>query len=263
MALRSRGSRPQNARVLRAVSFAFWAFFVLSLPFFFAGALVVFLLTVAFDRRRVLTHLYSCFWASCYVRVNPLWKCRVEGREKLPWRGAAVIVANHLSMVDILVLYGLYRPFKWVSKAELFKVPIMGWNMALNGYVRLTRGDRESIRTMMEECRRHLGRGSPLLIFPEGTRSQDGKLQAFKDGAFRLAMDAKVPLVPVAIRGTHETLPKHGLVMRERMDARVTVLDPLDPSRFESTAALRDAARAAIAEAIGQPVGVPRAPARR
>jgi 1-acyl-sn-glycerol-3-phosphate acyltransferase len=65
-------------------------------------------------------------------------------------------------------------------------------------------------------------------------------------------MEAKVPVIPVAIRGTYETLPKHGLVLRQHMDARVQVLDPLDPARFENAAALRDAARAAIARAIGQ-----------
>ena len=238
--------------MLRIFSFAYWAFFVLSLPLFFAVALVIFLLTFAFDRRRVAFHLFSCFWGSCYIYANPIWRARVIGREKLPWRGAAVIVANHLSILDILVLYGLFRPFKWVAKAELFKVPIVGWNMALNDYVRIQRGERHSIRTMMDDCRRHLANGSPLLIFAEGTRSPDGNLQAFKDGAFRLAMDAKVPLIPVAVRGTHETLPKHGLVLRQRMNAQITVLDPLDPSRFRGSAELREAARAAIAEALGQ-----------
>jgi 1-acyl-sn-glycerol-3-phosphate acyltransferase len=250
--LRAAGRRFQNASVLRVFTIAYWAFFVLTLPLFFTVALALFLVTLPFDRRRVVLHLYSCFWASFYVYANPLWRARIQGRQKLPWRGSAVIVANHLSLVDILVLYGLYRPFKWVSKAENFKVPMVGWNMTLNDCVRLTRGDRESIRAMMSHCRRHLARGSPLLIFPEGTRSRDGRLQPFKDGAFRLAMEAKVPVIPVAIRGTYETLPKHGLVLRQHMDARVQVLDPLDPARFENAAALRDAARAAIARAIGQ-----------
>ncbi len=261
--MRAAGQRFQNAPVLRVFTIAYWAFFVLTLPLFFAVALALFLVTLPFDRRRVALHLYSCFWASFYVYANPLWRARIQGRQKVPWRGAAVIVANHLSLVDILVLYGLYRPFKWVSKAELFKVPAVGWNMVLNDYVRLRRGDRESIRAMMKHCRRHLARGSPILIFPEGTRSRDGKLQPFKDGAFRLAMEAKVPIIPVAMRGTYETLPKHGLVLRQHMDARVLVLDPLDPARFESVAALRDAARAAIARAIGQEETPPVAEAAR
>jgi 1-acyl-sn-glycerol-3-phosphate acyltransferase len=242
--------------VLRAFSCIYWVFVVATMPVFLLVALAVFVVTWPFDRRRVALHLFSCFWASFYVYANPLWRARFERRDLVPWRGPAVLVANHLSLVDILVLYGLYRPFKWVSKAEVFKVPFVGWNMVLNDYVRLRRGDRESIRAMMEHCRRHLARGSPVLMFPEGTRSQDGRLQGFKDGAFRLAFEARVPVIPIALRGTHETVPKHGLVLRQRMDARVQVLEPLDPGRFADAGALRDAARAAIAHATGQDAAV-------
>ena len=139
--------------MLRFFTYVYWVFVALTMPLFFLVALLIFLLTWPFDRRRVALHMWSCFWASFYIYANPLWRARIAGREKLPWRGPAVIVANHLSLVDILVLYGLYRPFKWVSKAELFKVPFVGWNMVLNDYVRLVRGDRESIRAMMLRCR--------------------------------------------------------------------------------------------------------------
>jgi 1-acyl-sn-glycerol-3-phosphate acyltransferase len=242
----------QNARVLRAFSLLYWAFVLLTMPVFFAVAVAIALVTFPFDRRRAALHLFSCFWASFYVYANPLWRSRVVGREKLPWRGPAVIVSNHLSIVDILVLYGLYRPFKWVSKVEIFKIPVVGWNMTLNDYVCLARGDRDSIRKMADHIRRHLARGSPVLIFPEGTRSPDGVLQVFRDGAFKLARDAGVPVIPVAVRGTAASLPKHGIVLRQRMDARVEVLDPLDPREFPSTSALREAARQAIARSSGQ-----------
>src|SRR5689334_21481662 len=169
--------------VIQAFSIVYWAFLALTMPLFFLVALVLFVVTSPFDRGRVALHMWSCFWASFYIYANPLWRVRITGREKLPWRGPAVIVANHLSLVDILVLYGLYRPFKWVSKAEIFKVPFVGWNMVLNDYVRLLRGDRDSIRAMMKASIAHLRRGSPLLIFPEGTRSKTGELQAFRDGA--------------------------------------------------------------------------------
>jgi 1-acyl-sn-glycerol-3-phosphate acyltransferase len=238
-------------RVLRAFTVGYWIFVCVTMPLFFVVALAIFLLTVAFDRRLIALHRFSCFWASCYVYCNPLWRSRVIGREKLPQRGPAVLVANHQSLVDILVLYGLYRPFKWVSKAELFRVPVVGWNMVLNDYVRVRRGDRESIRAMMEHCRRHLARGSPVLIFPEGTRTATGALQPFKDGAFRLAHETGVPLIPIAVRGTFDTLPKHGLILRQRMDAVVQVLDPIDPRAYPDAGALRHASRAAIAAALG------------
>lgn len=233
--------------LLRAFSIAYWAYALVTMPVLFLGAVVVWAVTLPFDRRRVVLHLYSCLWASLYVWPNPLWRVRVLGREKLPWSGPAVLVANHLSLVDILVCYGLFRPFKWVAKAELFRVPIVGWNMWLNDYVRVLRGDRESIKQMMAHCRRHLAAGTPVLLFPEGTRSRDGQLQAFKDGAFRLASEAGCPIVPIAITGTFDALPKTGLVLRDRAAIGVRVLDPLDPAAFESVDALRDAARAAIA----------------
>jgi 1-acyl-sn-glycerol-3-phosphate acyltransferase len=97
---------------------------------------------------------------------------------------------------------------------------------------------------MMAHCRRHLARGTPILLFPEGTRALDGRLQRFKDGAFKLAWEAKVPVYPVVMTGTYEALPKHGLVLRGRMEARVEVLDPLRPEDFSGPDALRDATRA-------------------
>lgn len=236
--------------VLTVFSLAYWAFVVVTMPLLFLGALAVFLATALVDRRRVALHLYSCAWATFYEVMNPLWRATVEGREKLPWSGAAVLVANHLSLLDILVLYGLFRPFKWVSKAELFRVPVIGWNMAMNDYVRVRRGDAESVRRMLEHCRRHLDRGTPVLIFPEGTRSRDGHLQRFKDGAFRLALDAGCPVVPIAVSGTYDSLPKTGIVLRRGMQARVRVLDPISPAAHPSVDALRDAAREAIAAAL-------------
>lgn len=236
--------------MLAVFSYLYWAFIFVTFPPLFVVALVLFLVTAPFDRRRVALHLWTCAWASFYVYANPLWRSRVEGRDRLPWRGPAVIVANHLSLVDTLVLFGLYRPFKWVSKSSVFKVPLLGWNMSLNGYVPITRGSPDSVRRMLARCRALLEMGCPILFHPEGTRSPDGRLQPFKDGAFRLARDAGVPVIPVALVGTHESLPKHGMVLRQRMDARVRVLAPLDPAAYESVASLRDAARAAIAREL-------------
>lgn len=239
--------------MLKAFSIAFWTFAVLTMPAFFLVAIVIRVLTFPFDRRRIVQHLWSCVWGQFYVWTNPLWRNRVSGREKLPWDGAAVLVANHASIIDIVVLYALYRPFKWVAKAELMRTPFIGWNMHLNDYVSVRRGDRESIVKMMNDCRRHLAAGSPLMIFPEGTRSSTGEMGAFKDGAFKLAREAGCPVFPIALRGTGESMPKHGIVMRKRMDAFVQVLDPLDSREYPTNEALREAARARIAAALAKP----------
>jgi 1-acyl-sn-glycerol-3-phosphate acyltransferase len=233
---------------VRAVSLAYWTLIAVTCPVFFVGALIVFALTAPFDRRRVALHLYSSAWATFYVRVNPLWTVHVEGRERLPRHGAAVLVANHASLIDILVLFDLFRPYKWVSKASNFKLPFVGWNMRLNDYVPLLRGDRESVLAMLDHCARHLDAGSPILMFPEGTRSPDGALKAFKDGAFDLAVAHGVPVIPIAVLGTAEALPKHGLVLEQHVDARIVVLEPIAPGN--DAAALRDTARERIAAAL-------------
>jgi 1-acyl-sn-glycerol-3-phosphate acyltransferase len=237
-------------RAVLAFSVAYWLFALVTMPPLFVGALAIFLVTLPFDRRRIVLHYFCCAWGALYVVANPLWRLHVEGREKLPWKAPAVLVANHLSLLDILVLYGLFRPFKWVSKAELFRVPIVGWVLFLNDYVRIWRGDPESVRKMLDHCLRHLRRGSPVLMFPEGTRSRDGRLQRFKDGAFRLALDAGCPVYPIVVTGTFEALPKTGLAIRGATRANVRVLDPIFPKDHPSVAALREAAREAIAAAL-------------
>jgi 1-acyl-sn-glycerol-3-phosphate acyltransferase len=232
------------------LSALFWAFFALSCIPLFALAVLVWLLSFPFDRNGRLLHLYSCFWAQLYFYVSPVWHLRVEGRERLPWHGAAVLVSNHASLADILVLFGLYRPFKWVSKASNFRLPFIGWNMRLNGYVPLVRGDPESIGRMMVASEAWLDRGVPVLLFPEGTRSTDGQMKTFKDGAFRLAMAKGCLLYPVVLSGTADVLPKHGLVLRQRADCRARVLEPLDPKAFgDDVAAFRDEVRARMVAA--------------
>lgn len=230
-----------------AFSVLFWTFFVTSCVVLFGVALLIYLVTWPFDRNRRVLHLFSCAWAQLYFYVNPFWRLRVTGREHLPWRGPAVLVANHLSLGDVLVLFGLYRPFKWVSKASVFKAPFLGWNMRLNGYVPLLRGDKESIARMMAQCEAWLDRGVPVLMFPEGTRSPDGTVKPFKDGAFRMAISRQVPIIPIAISGTDGALPKHGFILRESADCRVHVLPPIDVARFgEDLPALREHVRQVI-----------------
>lgn len=236
--------------MLRLLSYLYWTVIVVTCPVFFVGAVFVWLVTWPFDRRKVALHLFSSAWAVFYVRLNPLWRLRTIGRERLPWNGAAVLVANHASLIDILVLFDLFRPYKWVSKSEIFKVPVIGWNMRLNGYVPLVRGRGESVRRMMARCDELLEQGSPVLLFPEGRRTDDGTLQAFKNGAFELAVRHGVPVFPIAVHGTGSALPKHGLVLREQVRARVEVLEPLDPADHADLGALRDAARDVIARAL-------------
>ena len=128
----------------RVFSTLFWAFVAGSSIVLYPVAVMIWLLTVAFDRRLVVLHRFTCFWASLYTWFNPVWPVTLEGRDKIRPGTTYVMVANHLSLLDILVLFRLFRHFKWVSKIENFKVPLIGWNMSMNRYIKLRRGDREN-----------------------------------------------------------------------------------------------------------------------
>lgn len=230
-----------------AVSGAMYLLMVVTFPVGYLVAVLTRALTWPLDRDGRVLHLWTCAWAMFYVYANPLWRVRYSGRDRVPRRGPAVIVANHESHVDILVLFGLYRDFKYVSKESVFKVPFIGWNMRMNHYVALRRGERESVREMMARCDEILAGGGSLAIFPEGTRSRDGRLQPFKDGAFELALRHGATVVPVAIDGTYGSLPKHSRRLKRAMRARVDVLEVIDAREFADVAALREATRERIA----------------
>lgn len=219
----------------RIFSTAYWAFAFSSSAVMFVIALAVFMVTAPFDRRGMVLHQLTCFWASMYTWLHPSWFVTIEGREHVEPGQAYVIVSNHQSTLDILVLFRLFVHFKWVAKAESFLVPFIGWNMVLNRYVRLRRGDRRSVASMMKRAEQVLREGSSILIFPEGTRSRDGALQPFKHGAFTLAKRAEVPILPIVIEGTGNALPRRGFVSTGRHRFRMRVLPPIPYESFAAT----------------------------
>ena len=216
----------------RILSALFWAFLTVSSILLFPVAVVIWAVTAPFDRRLVVLHRFTCCWGSLYSWLNPVWPVTVIGREKIRPGRTYVMIANHQSLLDILVLFRLFVHFKWVSKIENFRVPCIGWNMTLNRYIRLRRGDRESVIQMMQVCERTLAEGSSIMLFPEGTRSMDGRLRSFKPGAFQIAQSARVPLLPIVLEGTGNALPKRGFVLQGRHDIRIRVLDEIPYAEF-------------------------------
>ena len=240
----------------RILSSLFWLFMVASSIILFPIALLLWATTVLFDRRLVLLHRFTCFWASLYTWLNPAWRVRIDGREKIAPDTAYVMVANHQSLLDILVLFRLFTHYKWVSKIENFRIPCIGWNMSLNRYIKLRRGDRDSVEQMMVACEQTLVEGSSILMFPEGTRSPDGRLKAFKHGAFTLAQRMQAPILPIIVEGTAEALPKRGFVLQGRHAIRIRVLDAIPYPRFAQlpVEALTEHVRAIMAAELTQAV---------
>jgi 1-acyl-sn-glycerol-3-phosphate acyltransferase len=221
-------------------SYGLWLVILVTCPILFVGALVLWAVTIPFDGRLRALHLYACAWASLYTYVFPYWTVRVRNRGRIRDGATYVLVANHQSLLDILVLFRLYKHFKWVSKESIFRVPFVGWNMTLNRYIAIRRGDRSDAQRMMAACGVALEGGSSIMIFPEGTRSPDGELHDFRHGAFTLALRHHVPVLPIVLDGTLDALPKHGLTLRARADIVIQVLEPIAPDAFTDAGALRD-----------------------
>ncbi len=165
------------------------------------------------------------------VAINPFWDFHVvrdgAGSVSLDPARAHLFVANHRSMADIFLACLLPWEVKFLSKESVFRIPLLGWLMRTAGDISLARGDKDSAREALEQMRRRLTDGASVIVFPEGTRSADGSLAPFREGAFRLALELSIDVVPLAIRGTETALPKHSLVFAPTT-ATVTVLAPVE-----------------------------------
>lgn len=211
----------------RFQSILYYLFFVISgIPLIIMVG-IIWILTVPFDKRLYFVHLITQFWSAFLFSIVPSWKVKVIGKEKIDNSRALVFVSNHQSEFDIIVVSKLCAHFKWVSKAEVFKVPIVGWNMKLNNYVQLKRGDRKSIMQMMEDCGAAIQNGSSVFIFPEGTRSTTGLMRNMASGAFALAQREKVGIQPIVINGTKGIMLKGDWKLNFKADLSLEVLDEI------------------------------------
>ncbi|MBN2349241.1 MAG: 1-acyl-sn-glycerol-3-phosphate acyltransferase [Bacteroidales bacterium] len=215
------------------ISIYVWLLFLLSSVVLLFPAFFVWLITFPFDRNHRILHQFTSWWAGLYILINPLWKVAIENPEKLDKKKTYIIISNHQSMLDTVVLFHIRSHFKWVSKIENFRLPIIGWVMRMNGYIQVIRGDKESAINMVNTCKKYLNYGVSVLIFPEGTRSINGNLGMFKEGAFRLAVDAQFPILPLLIDGTGENLPKKGLVFRNSNLMKICILDEIPVEYFQ------------------------------
>jgi 1-acyl-sn-glycerol-3-phosphate acyltransferase len=188
----------------------------------------VFACTAPFDPTRKVAGRFFRICGTMLVRLNPLWSVKVSGWKMPPGSGPYIVVANHQSIADIPAISYLPWEMKWLSKESNFKVPGLGWMMTMAGDIPLRRGERESAKSAMSRCKWYLDRGMSVMIFPEGTRSMDGEIKPFKDGAFRLALETGVPILPVCVAGTRHAIPKNSWVFGVKCQARIEVLPPIE-----------------------------------
>lgn len=215
------------------VNIVLWFAYFVIVVVFFLGALVIFVVTLPFDSNKRILHLYSCLWASMYLWCNPYWSLRKRGFQHVERDKAYVIVVNHQSIADILLVFNTFLPFKWVAKKAAFNLPFLGWNMRLNEYVPIERGDGESREKCLRACREWLAKGASVVFFPEGTRSKDGNLIPFKIGAFRLAVESGHDILPIVIRGSLHAIPIRSLLLHRKSRMSLEVLPPIPVHSYQ------------------------------
>ena len=229
-----------------------WAWFTTGLIIFvwLPMMLVLFAVTAPFDKGRYVVGRWFRIAAMMVAKTNPFWRFRTSGIRIDQPRRPYVVVANHESFADILLISHLPWEMKWMSKAEFFRIPIVGWEMRLAGDIPLRRGSPTSAGQAMSHAREVLRQRVSVMIFPEGTRSPTSDLLPFKEGAFRLAIKAGVPILPLAVAGTRTALPKHDWRFG-RAVAQVEVLPPVETSdlTLKDASELRDRVRGMIDQA--------------
>jgi 1-acyl-sn-glycerol-3-phosphate acyltransferase len=175
---------------------------------------VVAIVAVLFDRSGKKYHGVARLWSRVSLRVCGV-RVRVHGTEHLRPGQSYIYVSNHASMFDIpVVAAGIPDNIRIVYKRELEKVPVFGWGLRWSNYIGIDRGRSAEARRSLDEAIGKIRNGASVLLFGEGTRTSDGKLQPFKRGAFHLAVRAGVPVVPLTINGSYGIVPKHSLRIR-------------------------------------------------
>lgn len=204
---------------------------VLTLVLFLVMAFLAIIL-YPFDRKREIVHAQCFWWADAVTTLNPYWKIEINGLENIDRHKSYVVVLNHQSIADIVLMFKTKMQFKWVAKDSLFKIPVLGWNMMLARHIRLRRGDFTSIKKIYREAGEWLRRGVSVAFFPEGKRSETVEMGKFQNGAFKLAIKEKVPILPIVIKGTQNAIPKGSWRFTTRVSCLISVRPPIDTSGF-------------------------------
>jgi 1-acyl-sn-glycerol-3-phosphate acyltransferase len=202
-----------------------------------------------FSRSGNTAHKVAHVWAKSIIAFSGV-KVTVTGLKNIHPEKSYIYMCNHQSNFDIPVLLAfLAVQFRWLAKAELFKIPVFGQGMRGAGYISIDRSNQASAFESISEAARKIKNGVSVMIFPEGTRSKDGKIKAFKKGGFVLAVDSGVPIVPVILKGTYAIMPK-GRLRINPGPVDLEIQKPIETCGYtrESKAVLMDRVKAVMCE---------------
>lgn len=213
------------------LSALYYLFLVFLCTFFMILSLVALVICYPFDRGRRVVHALTCIMVRIFFFVPPGWRHRLVGAEQIDRKAQYVVVANHNAMIDIPSLYYLPLNFRFVSKREVFKIPFFGQYLLLHGDICIDRGNAAAaMEQLLRDGKWWISHGASVTIFPEGTRSKDGEIHRFKAGAFSLAKEAGVAILPVVLDGTRTLIRKNRLwSWRNRIT--IKVLPPVSAER--------------------------------
>ena len=211
---------------------------------------ILFAVTVPSDPGRYTVGLWFRRAAVACVAINPLWRFRISGVMIDDPRRPYVVVANHESYADIFLISHLPWEMKWLSKAEVMRVPLMGWMMRMAGDIPVRRGDSRSRAEAMDGIRDRLAKRVSVVVLPEGTRAPAEEMLPFRDGAFRVAVELGLPILPIAVAGTRHAMAK-GSFRFNYATAEARVLEPMETAHLTraDVPRLRDEIRDRIAAA--------------
>jgi 1-acyl-sn-glycerol-3-phosphate acyltransferase len=177
---------------------------------------IVAIVTSLFSKTGDSVHHIARIWGKGILWISGI-RVSISGNDHIDPDGSYIFMANHLSQFDIPVLLSAIPvQFRWLAKAELFKIPIFGRGMRGAGYISIDRSNHKSAIRSLDRAAANIRNGTSVIIFPEGTRSSDGQLMTFKKGGFFLAVDAGVPIIPLVILGTREIMPKGRMSIQSR-----------------------------------------------
>jgi 1-acyl-sn-glycerol-3-phosphate acyltransferase len=211
--------------MIRTIFVIFWT---IPLTIFFA---VLAICSSFMSKSGNMPHRVARIWARCLLIVGGI-RVSVKGYDNIDPQKPYIYMSNHLSNFDIPVLLA-YLPvqFRWLAKAELFKIPIFGYAMQRAGYISINRSDRKSAIASLQQAAIKVRDGASILIFPEGTRSLEYRIQSFKKGGFVLAVDSGVPIVPVVINGTWRIMAKDRIWIQSG-NVQLHIGKPIETSAF-------------------------------
>lgn len=214
-----------------------------------------------FDRDPVLYRTGYLFrrLGKAMTRVNPSWQLHISGEPVSDPRRPYVVVCNHQSMADIPLVSNLPWEMKWMGKKELFTLPLVGWMMWLSGDISVDRKNARSGALALLRAQWYLNQKCSIMIFPEGTRTLDGRVRPFADGAFHLAVKSHVAILPLAIEGSFNCIPKNSWKFGKPSDVFLKILPPVETVGLttKDVPEVRDRVRRAIMTQVAEWRSVP------